>query len=100
MEKQKFNKKFTKEDYVGYFGVIYKITNTINNKLYIGQTVDFNHRIRSHEETGFNKNAESYNNPLYRAIRKYGINNFEIYKFYFEFYILNILILPYNDLVI
>lgn len=78
MKKQKFNKKFTEEDYVGYFGVIYKITNTINNKLYIGQTVDFNNRTRLHEETGFNKNAECYNYPLYRAIRKYGITNFEI----------------------
>lgn len=78
MEKQKFNRKFTEEDYVGFFGVIYKITNTINNKLYIGQSVDLRTRTRLHEEIGFNKNDKQYDHPLYRAIRKYGITNFKI----------------------
>ena len=34
--------------------------------------------MKDHEETGFNKNSPSYDYPLYRAIRKYGICNFKI----------------------
>ena len=73
-----FNKHFTEIEYKPYFGVIYKITNNINNKIYIGQSIDFATRERLHEESGFNKNSKCYNYPLYNAIRKYGIENFSI----------------------
>lgn len=55
---------------------IYKITNTINNKSYIGQSVDINKRWNNHRSSCFNRKDHSYEYPLYRAIRKYGINNF------------------------
>lgn len=74
----KFQHLFEQSDYEGYFGVIYKITNTINSKLYIGQSVSFLDRVRLHEETAFNVNAALYNLPLYKAIRKYSPNNFTI----------------------
>lgn len=48
---------------------IYKITNTINNKCYIGQSVDVKRRWRQHKVS-----CEDY--PLYRAFKKYGIENF------------------------
>ena len=53
---------------------IYKITNKINNKCYIGQSVNINKRWNAHIHQ-FN-NIDVYNYPLYRAFRKYGIENF------------------------
>lgn len=48
---------------------IYKITNLINNKCYIGQTSNFRKRKREHI-------AGDYNSLIYQAICKYGINSF------------------------
>lgn len=56
--------------------VIYKITNLKNNKIYIGQTVNFEERKRHHLEIPFRKNSKEKNKPLYRAMLKYGIENF------------------------
>lgn len=53
---------------------IYKITNKINGKSYIGQSIDIVQRWRSHRIKAYN--TAEYNYPLYRAIRKYGIENF------------------------
>lgn len=55
---------------------IYKITNLINGKSYVGQSVDIKTRFKRHKQAAFNKNSKLYNYPLYRAIRKYGIENF------------------------
>lgn len=55
---------------------IYKITNKVNGHSYIGQSVDIARRWRQHRNLASNPNDSSYNNPLYRAIRKYGIDNF------------------------
>ena len=57
---------------------IYKITNLINNKIYIGQSVDIMRRFGDHKRFAINKNSKEYNTPLHRAIRKYGIENFNI----------------------
>ena len=54
---------------------IYKITNLINNKIYIGQSVDIKKRWATHKRQAFIKGKE-YDKYLYRAIRKYGIDNF------------------------
>lgn len=57
-------------------GVIYKIQNKINNKIYIGQTIQKNpkNRFRQHiRESKYNKN----NIFLYNSIKKYGEHNFE-----------------------
>lgn len=52
---------------------IYKITNLINQKAYIGQSINILVRWRRHK-TEMNNLDNSY--PLYRAMRKYGLNNF------------------------
>lgn len=56
--------------------VVYKITNLINNKCYIGSSVRVEKRWQQHINASKNKNNPSYNYPLQRAIRKYGIDNF------------------------
>ena len=56
---------------------IYKITNKINNKVYIGQTsssIDYRWQTHIHDS----KKAECQNRPLYRAFHKYGIENFTV----------------------
>jgi group I intron endonuclease len=54
--------------------IVYKITNTINNKVYIGVTQqDLKIRWQQHK---CNSNKKTYH--LYNAIRKYGFSNFQI----------------------
>ena len=55
---------------------IYKITNQCNQKSYIGKSKDIQTRWRAHHTEPFNPNADMYNSLFYRAIRKYGIENF------------------------
>lgn len=55
---------------------IYKITNLINNKVYIGQSKNIEMRWNRHKTGPFNPNNNSYNSALYRAIRKYRLENF------------------------
>ena len=55
---------------------IYKITNLINGKIYIGQSINIQQRWKAHRSKPFYKNGDQYQTPLYRAIRKYGLNNF------------------------
>ena len=55
---------------------IYKITNLINKKCYIGQSRDIQKRWNSHKTRPFNEKDEDYNKILYKAIRKYGLENF------------------------
>jgi group I intron endonuclease len=54
--------------------IIYKVTNTINNKIYIGQTKDFEERKRTHLKDA---NKQYDNMIFHKAIRKYGNNNFK-----------------------
>lgn len=55
---------------------IYKITNKVNGKCYIGQAVDIERRWRKHKSAYKNPQSPNYDYPLYRAMRKYGIENF------------------------
>ncbi len=58
-------------------GYIYCFTNLINNKKYIGSTIqEVNIRYNQHVYNAFHENAYQYHYPLYEAIRKYGLNNF------------------------
>jgi group I intron endonuclease len=55
--------------------VIYKIINSINNKVYIGQTIRSLHeRWSQHKFLAKN----SVNKPLYKAMKKYGFKHFKI----------------------
>lgn len=50
---------------------IYKIENKINGKIYIGQSVDVYRRLKKHIWE-----IKSNNNILYKALKKYGVENF------------------------
>lgn len=50
---------------------IYKITNVVNGKCYIGQSVDIVRRWRNHRGS-----YQTEDKALYRAMRKYGLENF------------------------
>ncbi len=55
-------------------GVIYKATNKINNKVYIGQTaVSLKARIYQHKSDAMNRNN---NNNFHNALLKHGMENF------------------------
>lgn len=57
------------------FGIIYKITNLVNGKLYAGQTVrSLGDRWADHKRDA----RKGIEYPLYSAIRKYGAENFII----------------------
>ena len=54
---------------------IYKITNLINNKSYIGKSIKIEERFSYHKTPSHWVQEE--NKPLYRAFKKYGIDNFD-----------------------
>lgn len=54
---------------------IYMITNKINNKSYIGLSIDIENRIKAHFSRAFTRDRE-YDKLLYRAIRKHGVESF------------------------
>lgn len=56
---------------------IYKITNLMDGKVYIGQSIDIARRFNAHKTKPFLKGDRSYNTLFYRAIRKYGLENFK-----------------------
>lgn len=59
-------------------GIIYCFTNKINNKKYIGQSInDDNGRYNNHIYSTTHEKSCEYNSPLHRAIRKYGQDNFK-----------------------
>ena len=55
---------------------IYKFTNLTNNKSYIGQSIDISKRYYQHSVNHLNPNQKEYNTYFYKALRKYGFNNF------------------------
>lgn len=59
--------------------IIYKVTNLINNKIYVGYTTKtIEWRWAEHCRVAFNKNSQDYNELFKKAIRKYGKENFKI----------------------
>lgn len=55
---------------------IYRIINKINGKSYIGQSTDILRRWRVHRYKPFDKSYCEYDCVFYKAIRKYGLDNF------------------------
>lgn len=62
---------------------MYKITNLTNNKIYIGQTENLNRRWSEHKSTA---KTNKTNTHFYRAINRYGIENFVIEEISYELY--------------
>ena len=59
-------------------GHIYCFTNKINNKKYVGQTInDNNVRYNQHIFSAKHESDSQYNTPIHSAIRKWGIENFD-----------------------
>ena len=72
------------------YGIIYKIENSINKKVYIGQTIQkFSKRYLGSGIEGvykFHKTCKeknrNYNKHLLKSIEKYGFENFKVYEQY------------------
>jgi len=60
-----------KRKYMQRWGCVYRLTNTVNNKVYIGKTVNFKQRMCDHKGALHNPAA-----PISQAIQKYGWENF------------------------
>jgi hypothetical protein len=54
---------------------IYKITNIVNNKVYIGSAVNISYRFKTHKR--LLKNKKHFNNHLQSSYNKYGKKNFK-----------------------
>ena len=57
---------------------VYKITNLINGKSYIGQTINIERRFKEHCIKHYN-----YVSLINNAIKKYGSSNFKIEQLYY-----------------
>ena len=55
---------------------IYKITNLKNNNCYIGQSINIIQRWKDHRKEAKDIYSDKKEYPLYKAIKKYGIENF------------------------
>lgn len=57
---------------------VYKITNLINGKVYIGSTNNFARRMREHRVfINCSPDRQGYNHPLYQSFRKRGLECFD-----------------------
>jgi group I intron endonuclease len=55
--------------------IVYRFTNKINGKIYVGQTIqELEKRVKNH----IKESKKSNNRPILNAIKKYGIENFDI----------------------
>lgn len=57
-------------------GYIYTITNNINNKIYVGQTISPKERWFKHKNEAKHIDTRSYKSHLYNAMNVYGADNF------------------------
>jgi group I intron endonuclease len=85
---------------------IYKCTNKINGKSYIGFDSKYPKRIKDHKTCHLNLKCKSYNSVFYKSLRKYGWDNFTIsiiYQSKDKLYTKNIMendfIIEYNTFV-
>jgi len=66
---------------------VYKLTNKINGKIYIGKSISLRRRLMEHQY----ERRDAY--PIERAIKKYGMDNFEIEVLHQEINIDNLCLL-------
>lgn len=57
-------------------GGIYKITNTVNGKCYIGRTKCFYQRCNQYIHDFYKRNINHINDYMYNSMQKYGFENF------------------------
>lgn len=55
---------------------VYKITNLITGKFYIGSSIDVERRWKSHMVRYKSKHSKEFHKHLYEDMRKYGLSNF------------------------
>lgn len=73
---------------------IYKVSNKINNKVYIGFDSNWPKRKKTHLRNSKNVTQKDYNSALHSALRKYGENNFDwgiIYQSLYKYYTINVM---------
>lgn len=56
---------------------IYCFENKLNGKKYIGQSINIEKRYKEHQYNSLRPNYCNYNSKFYRALRKYGFDNFK-----------------------
>lgn len=56
---------------------IYKFQNRINNKIYIGQSIQLEQRYKQHKANYQKVNDSEYSYSFHSALRKYGFENFD-----------------------
>lgn len=56
---------------------IYSFKNIVNDKRYIGQSINIESRYTTHLNLAQKEDNEVFNKVLYQAFRKYGLENFE-----------------------
>lgn len=61
-----------------YYNCIYMYKNVVNGKAYIGKAKDLKERHKQHMSAAYNPKAKSYGYAFKCAIRKYGIDSFEL----------------------
>jgi group I intron endonuclease len=59
-------------------GVVYKLTNKINGKSYIGQSLNLAKRLRDHKYNAKHLYPSNAKQPIVLAIREFGFENFEV----------------------
>lgn len=57
---------------------IYCFTNKVNGKKYVGQSLSIESRFNGHKHCHLNPSYKGYDTKFYRALRKYGFENFEL----------------------
>lgn len=60
-----------------FVGIIYCYRNKVNNKRYIGQTINPIFRHKTHIKYSQREGCRDCKNPIHQAIKKYGIESFE-----------------------
>ncbi len=56
---------------------IYFIKNTVNDKVYVGQSSNIKHRMQQHVSSALNITKDNQHSHIYNAMRKYGIDSFQ-----------------------